>query len=157
MADSLVFPVTLDVPAEVEVAGRRWFRRPELHVTTFTPDDLAQATGLGVDELVGVGEALRDELTTVRPLRFDGRVSQVRDADGRHTLVAFCDVEGIERVYERLSALAGAQLPRPPTHVTLYTAQPGMGGIGLSTAAAVDAKAVALPAAEAARILAALG
>ena len=38
----------------------------------------------------------------------------------------------------------------PPSHVTLYTSQPGMKGIGLSTAAAVAAHSSALPAADAA-------
>jgi hypothetical protein len=156
MAESLVFPVSLDVPAEVHVGGRRWYRPPELHVTTFTPDDLAQATGLPVAELVRIGERLRDELEAERPLRFDGRMAEVGAEDGRRTLVAFCDVDGLRAVYERLSALAGRELPQPPTHVTLYTAQPGMGGIGLTTRADVEAKAVPLPAGDAQRILAAL-
>ena len=154
MSDPLVFPVAIEAPAEVHVAGRRWFRRPELHVTTFSPEGLASATGLDVDMLTLIGERLCDELTAVRPIRLDGRVSVVSDIDGRRTLVAFCDVEGLEQVYERLSAIAGRELPRPPTHVTLYTAQPGMGGIGLSTAADVAAKAVALQRTAAAKVLA---
>ena len=153
MTESLVFPVALEAPDEVHVAGRRWYRRPEFHVTTFNPDDLAAATGLGVNELGRIGARLHAELTAVRPLRFDGRASVASDPDGRRTLVAFCEVDGLEGVYRRLSALAGRELPRPPTHVTLYTAQPGMGGIGLSTQSDVETKTVALPAADASAVL----
>lgn len=157
MTESLVFPVALEAPEAVQVAGRRWFRRPEFHVTTFNPDALAAATGVGTQKLVEIAEQLHDELTTVRRIRFDGRVSAVGDPDGRQTLVAFCDVDGLEQIYVRLSALAGRALPRPPTHVTLYTARPDMEGIGLSTQADVDAKTVALPAAEARDVLARVG
>ncbi len=153
MIESLVFPVALEAAEEVQVVGRRWFRRPEFHVTTFNPEDLAAMTGMAARQLADIAGQLHDELTTERPVRFDGRVSAVADADGRRTLVAFCDVDGLEQVYVRLSALAGRELPRPPTHVTLYTAQPGMGGIGLTTEAEVQAKAVALPAADARKVL----
>ena len=156
MTESLVFPLALEAPEEVQVAGRRWFRRPEFHVTTFNRDDLAAATGIGTQKLSEVAEQLHDELTMTRPIRFDGRVSAVVDPDGRQTLVAFCDVDGLEELYVRLSALAGRELPRPPTHVTLYTAQPDMDGIGLSTQADVDAKTVALPAVDAHNVLAGL-
>ena len=152
-----MFPVALQAPEEVHVVRRRWFRRPEFHVTTFNPQDLAAATGLDAQELARIGAQLNAELTAARPLRFDDRVSAVSDDDGRRTLVAFCDVDGLEQTYERLSALAGRELPRPPTHVTLYTAQPGMEGIGLSTQRDVEAKTVALPATEAKKVLAAIG
>ena len=156
VTESLVFPVALDAPEEVQVAGRRWFRRPEFHVTTFDPGDLAAATGVGSEKLVEIAEPLRGELTMARPIRFDGRVSAVVDPDGRRTLVAFCHVDGLEDTYVRLSALAGCTLPRPPTHVTLYTAEPDMEGIGLSTQADVDAKTAALPPADAHNVLAGL-
>ena len=156
VTESLVFPVALHAPAEVHVAGRRWFRRPEFHVTTFNPEDLAAAADIAAKKLAAIAEQLHDELTMARPIRFDGRVSAVEDPDGRRTLVAFCDVDGLEEIYARLCALSGRALPRPPTHVTLYTAQPGMDGIGLSTQADVDAKAVALPAADALDVLAGL-
>jgi hypothetical protein len=74
----------------------------------------------------------------------------VHAEDGRHTLVAFCDVAGLEDVYRRVSAAVGRVLPVPPTHVTLYTSQAGMKGIGLSTAAHVAARATPLPEADAA-------
>ena len=156
MTESLVFPVALEASEEVHVAGRRWFRRPEFHVTTFNPEGLATATGLRAQRLAEIAEPLHDELTTARPIRFDGRVSAVVHPDGRQTLVAFCDVDGLEEIYARLSALAGRALPRPPTHVTLYTAQPGMDGIGLTTQADVDAKTAALSAADAHHVLAGL-
>jgi hypothetical protein len=133
--------------------GRRWFRRPELHVTTFIADDLAEATQLDEDVLVAAAGRLRDELTAVRPIGFDGRVAQARHPDGRRTLVAFCDVDGLEDIYARLSKLVGKSLPRPPTHVTLYTAQPDMKGIGLATEAAVRALTEPLAPADAAAVL----
>lgn len=156
MTESLVFSVALEAPEEVQVAGCQWFRRPEFHVTTFNPDDLAAETGIGAQKLADIAEQLHDELTMVRPIRFDGCVSTVADPAGRQTLVAFCEVDGLEQIYARLSALAGRALPRPPTHVTVYTAQPGMDGIALSTQADVDAKTVALPAADAHNVLAGL-
>jgi len=66
-------------------------------------------------------------------VRFAGRVARAWADDGRETLVAFCDVEGLAELYETLSAVAGRALPPPPAHVTLYTATPGTGGIGLAT------------------------
>jgi hypothetical protein len=150
--ESLVFPVEVDVPERLHVAGRGWFRRPELHVTTFTPGDLAGAFDVDAGALLRAGEQHRDELTRCRDIRFDGRVAHVHAADGRQTLVAFCEVAGLDEVYRRLSAAVGWSLPVPPTHVTLYTSQPGMKGIGLSTAAAVAAHATPLPAADAARL-----
>lgn len=156
MTDPLAFPVALEAADEVQVAGRRWFRRPEFHVTTFNPEDLAAATGLAAQLLADLGEQLHDELTAARSIRFDGRVSVATHADGRATLVAFCDVDGLEETYEQLSSRAGCELPRPPTHVTLYTVQPAMGGIGLSTQADVERQTVALPAADAKKVLAAV-
>jgi hypothetical protein len=147
---SYVFPVELEAPERLHLAGRDWFRRPELHVTTFTPADLADTFDVDEAALVRAGARHRDELTQCRDIRFDGHVARVHADDGRQTLVAFCDVAGLDVVYERLSASVGRALPVPPTHVTLYTAQPGMKGIGLSTAAAVAAQATTLPAADAA-------
>src|ERR671917_1248284 len=151
--ESLVFPVALDLPEQITAAGSTWFRRPELHVTTFTPDDLAAASELDVEALVRAGEEHRDELTRPRAIRFDGRVARVEAQDGRRTLVAFCDVAGLDVLYERLSADLGAQLPLPPTHVTLYTAQPGAGGIGLTTEEQVRERATLLQDADATALL----
>lgn len=148
-----MFPVALEAPEVVEVAGRTWYRRPEFHVTTFIPDDLAAATGIDEATLAAAAEAERDELEAVRPIRFDGRVAHVRAEDGRETLVAFCDVGGLEPVFARLSARVGRELPRPPTHVTLYTAAPGMKGIGLATPDDVRQRAEALPDQQAAVVL----
>ena len=146
---SLVFGVELDLPERLHVADRDWFRRPEFHVTTFTPGDLAAAFDVDAAALLRAGEQQRDELTRSRSIRFDGRIARVHAPDGRQTLVAFCDVAGLDGVYRRLSAAIGRSLPVPPTHVTLYTSQPGMKGIGLSTAAAVAAHATPLLAADA--------
>jgi len=151
--ESLVFPVALDVPASIHVDRREWFRRPEFHVTTFAPDDLAEAFGIDVAALLAAGEDHRDELTRNRAIRFDGRVARVQAQDGRRTLVAFCDVAGLDAVYRRLATAVGHALPVAPTHVTLYTSQPGMKGIGLSTAAQVGARATLLPDGDAAAVL----
>jgi hypothetical protein len=148
--ESLVFPVELDVSERLHVAGHDWFRRPEFHVTTFTPGDLADAFDVDAAALLDAGARHRDELTQSRSIRFDGRMARVHAQDGRQTLVAFCDLAGLDDVLRRLSAAVGRSLPVPPTHVTLYTSQPGMKGIGLSTADDVAAHATPLPAADAA-------
>jgi hypothetical protein len=148
--ESLVFPVELNLPERLYVAGQDWFRRPELHVTTFTPGDLADAFDVDAAALLDVGARHCNELTRSRSIRFDGRVARVHAEDDRQTLVAFCDVAGLDDVYRRLSAAVERSLPVPPTHVTLYTSQPGMKGIGLSTADDVAAQATPLPAADAA-------
>jgi hypothetical protein len=150
--ESLVFPVQLDLPGRLRVAGRDWFCRPEFHVTTFTPADLSEAFDVDAATLRDAGEQCRDELTRSRSVRFDGRIARVWAQDGRQTLVAFCDVVGLDDVYERLAAAVGRSLPVPPTHVTLYTAQPGMKGIGLTTSAHVAARATPLPEADAALV-----
>lgn len=155
-SDSIVFPVHLDAARVLELDGRTWFRRPEFHVTTFTPDDLAAATGIDEDVLADAGERHRVALEAVRPIRFDGRVAHVRAGDGRETLVAFCAVEGLPAVFDRLAAAVGRALPYPPTHVTLYTILPGMKGIGLATDAAVAARATPLGPAAAATVLGSL-
>jgi hypothetical protein len=152
-AESLVFPVALAIPEQITAAGSTWFRRPELHVTTFTPADLAAASELDVETLVRAGEEHRDELTRLRAIRFDGRVARVEAQDGRRSLVAFCDVAGLDALYERLSAGLGAQLPLPPTHVTLYTGQPGAGGIGLTTEEQVRERATPLQDTDATAVL----
>ena len=148
--ESLVFPVKLDLPGRLCVAGSDWFCRPEFHVTTFTPRDLADAFDVDAAALLHAAEQQRDELTRSRSIRFDGRIARVHAQDGRQTLVAFCDVGGLDDVYRRLSAAVRRSLAVPPTHVTLYTSQPRMKGIGLSTAADVAAHATPLPATDAA-------
>ena len=150
--ESLVFPIELELPGCLHVAGRDWFCTPEFHVTTFTPGDLADAFDIDAAAMRHAGEQRRDELTRSRSFRFDGRIARVHAQDGRQTLVAFCDVAGLDGVYRRLSAAVGQTLPVPPTHVTLYTSQPGMKGIGLSTADDVSARAVPLPEADAAAL-----
>ena len=148
--ESLVFPVELDLPERLHIAGHDWFCKPEFHVTTFTPRDLAATFDVDAEALQQAGARHRDELTRRRRIRFDGRIAHVRAEDGRRTLVAFCDVPGLDDVYRRLSAAVGRSLPVPPTHVTLYTSRPGMKGIGLSTAADVAERATPLPAQDAA-------
>jgi hypothetical protein len=148
--ESLVFPVKLDLPACLQLGGRDWFRKSEFHVTTFTPGDLADAFDVAGTALLHAGEQCRDELTRGRSIRFDGRIARVHAEDGRQTLIAFCGVGGLEDVYRQLSAVVGRTLPVPPTHVTLYTAQPGMKGIGLSTAAQVATRTTPLAEADAA-------
>ena len=73
MSESLVFDVALEVPHELRVGGRTWFRRPEFHVTTFTPDALAALSGLPEDALAALWERFRGELTAPRPVRFRRR------------------------------------------------------------------------------------
>jgi hypothetical protein len=148
--ESLVFSIELDLPERLRIGGHDWFRRPELHVTTFTPADLADAFDVDAATLLKAGEQHRDELTRSRGIRFDGRFARVHDEDGRRTLVAFCDVAGLPDVYRRLSAAVGRALAMPPTHVTLYTSQAGMPGIGLGTAEHVAARATPLPETDAA-------
>src|SRR5918997_3137404 len=108
--ESLVFGVELDLPERLRLAGRDWFRRPEFHVTTFTPGDLADAFDVDAAALLNAGERHRDELTRSRSVRFDGRFARVRAQDGRQTLVAFCDVAGLDDVYRRLSTTVGRSL-----------------------------------------------
>ncbi len=153
--DSLVFPLALRLPERVDVLGRTWFRRPELHVTTFAPGDLAEATGLDADVLLALGEEHEADLTRPRRVDFDGRVARV-EHDDRATLVAFCRVDGLPDVYRRMAEAIGRAIPLPPTHVTLYTARPGMEGIGLNTHAQVAARATLLAERDAAAVLAPL-
>lgn len=154
---SIVFPVGIDLPARITIAGRDWFRRPELHVTTFTPDDLAEAVGLPEGVIVEAAARFADELSCPRTVVFDGRVARVDREDGRRTIVAFCAlVPPLDGVYGELSAAVGRPLPPPPTHITLFTADEGRKGIGLATTAQVDAYATFLEGADLAMVVAAL-
>jgi hypothetical protein len=108
---------------------------------------------IGLEALLQAGEDYHDELTRARTIRSDGRVARVQADDGRRTLVAFCDAAGLDAVYRRLSEAVGMPLPLPPTHVTLYTAEPATKGIGLSTQAHVQQRAIPLSDADAAAVL----
>ena len=90
--ESLVFPIKLDLPGCLHVAGCDWFCRPEFHVTTFTPRDLAEALAVDVEALLHAGEQRREELTRRRASGLTGALARVHAEDGRQTLVAFCDV-----------------------------------------------------------------
>jgi hypothetical protein len=98
--ESLVFPIKLDLPGCLHVAGCDWFCRPEFHVTTFTPRDLAEALAVDVEALLHAGEQRREELTRRRVSGLTGALARVHAEDGRQTLVAFCDVAGLDDVLE---------------------------------------------------------
>lgn len=51
----------------------------------------------------------------------------------RVTVVATCDVPGLEEYFVRLNNHYGANMPLQPTHLTLYTLQPAA-GIGILSA-----------------------
>ncbi|WP_354699022.1 hypothetical protein DSM112329_04723 [Paraconexibacter sp. AEG42_29] len=135
---SLIFPVTLDLPKHLELGGTTWHCRREHHVTTFTPD-LAVAVGRPLADLIALGQRHEPALTEPRGVHFDGRAATAERDDGRRSLVAFCDVDGLAEVYAQLSADLGTPVPLPPNHVTLYSSDARDKGIGLATADAVAA------------------
>jgi len=153
-SETIIAPIDLNVAAKVQVGGQSWFRRPEFHVTTFTPDDLAEATGVPEDILVQASQKFREELSSVRGVAFDGRVACAARSDGRRSLVAFCLAPGLDEIYEKISVAVGSNIPPPITHITLYTVQPQMKGIGLTTAAQVEAYTTMLAEDEASAVLA---
>jgi hypothetical protein len=84
---------------------------------TIASGDLADAFDVDAAALLDADARHRDELTQSRSIRFDGRMARVHAQDGRQTLVAFCDLAGLDDVFRRLSAASSqpATTGRPST------------------------------------------
>jgi hypothetical protein len=145
--DSVIVPLPfLDLPRELRVCDLGWHRKTEFHVTAAHTPAIAERLGLALD-------AVWDALA---PLSLESEIGEVvlREAyyvcrrGGDRTLLVLCEVGGLDDLYRRLGRRLRAEVEPPPAHVTLYTSEPGGGGIGVHTAAQLERDCAPLPSAD---------
>jgi hypothetical protein len=148
-------PLVLErLPATLQLLDRHWSRKHELHVTMVNgPSAVVQLQRLTGEQTGDCARALADALCD-----HDGsdyaRVTKL--GEFRHatlgddeTVVEMCAVTGLEALYRDLDVRLGAQLMRPPTHITLYVrGHP----IGIATDADLRSYTHSLPSLEAGRL-----
>ncbi len=115
-----------------------FMRKTELHATI--------VGGRAQYPVRALHEALRGAALSVHPR---GVYRLVRKEE-RRSIVELADVEGLDGLYTRLEAALGVprgSIPRPPTHVTLFTAGDPRGrGIALYTQQELDELSTSLEA-----------
>lgn len=127
-------PVQIDgLPESFELFGTEWHRKKEFHVTLINGEYVAEVVGgdLDTEKLRKIfEESCQDvnfKVTSVGP-----KLS-LAEIEGRRSLVIFCTLQGLEKVYTNLEQQFGiVGIERPPTHITLYTLDNAL-GIALST------------------------
>ena len=128
---SLVVPlIVAQLPETVEVLGRHWQRKRELHLTALASRLLeppGEATGVW-DRVVRVASGRE-----LGPVRVGEELRRVRDPQhpGLETLIVMAECGGLQELIEDLSEAIGRPLPLPPAHVTLYSTDPAE-GIGIT-------------------------
>ncbi|MDX6768187.1 MAG: hypothetical protein SF051_01535 [Elusimicrobiota bacterium] len=121
----LPLPGADKLPATLTLGGETFARKAELHATI--------VGGRERHPVAALREAARGAQLSVRPR---GEYRLVRK-EARRSLIELADINGLDEFYARLEAALGAgrgSIPRPPGHVTLYTAgDPAGRGIALYT------------------------
>lgn len=152
---SVLIPLPfLSLPADLQMLGRAWRRKSEMHVTAANTTSIAERirAPLAIDADAAedaVWTALSDAShdCAVGEVVLSSRYMHVR-RDEHETLIILCGVEGLDDLYRYLGERLGTRIEPPPTHVTLYTIAGGE-SIGLHIQAELDRDSVPLGAREA--------
>jgi hypothetical protein len=132
--DGAIVYIKLRMPRQVEFAGRPFQVKGEFHVTLLGREALRQA---GLLELPSLGGAIRQ---AAHGVRFSVEVLDdflLVENDGAATIIRMCNVNGAEEFFRRFESEMGAEMARPPYHVTLYTAG-ARRGVGLGSPADLE-------------------
>jgi len=153
--ESVIVPLPfLALPRELQLLELGWHRKAEFHVTVAHTPAIAEriAPILGVDETTAADRAWRAITAAIRGAGI-GEITLREEffrieREGERTLIAMCDVEGLDDLYRRLEEGLRVAVEPPPTHVTLYTSEPGGGGIGIHSREQLERDRAPLPPAE---------
>jgi hypothetical protein len=124
------------LPDKIVVEGYELLKKREFHVSLMAVKHLAPM--LKADNPKRACETLKQDFLDfakthdLRGFRLTGEHRLVK-RDTRVTVVAMVDMPGISELFEALREKHNVAFPIQPTHITLYTLQPGA-GIGLLSA-----------------------
>ncbi len=145
----------LDIPETITVEGQTLYRKSSFHVSLVCVKDLVSANAVnGNDEVIE--QSILDcfcsaiKSIDISFLNFSGEPRLAKDGE-RVTVVALCDVSGMQELVKYFTHNLNIQLPEQPTHVTLYTLQPDA-GIGLNSPEDMRSKSTQIEVPESVRV-----
>lgn len=117
-----VLPLTIEgLPDFVDYAGSHLAIKPghEFHVSLLNGQYIKEVVGnRSDDELTSIFEKSYQNLdVSVASISPELRHCRHRDSE---SIVAMCEVTGLETIFGNLESKLQAQFERPPTHITLY-------------------------------------
>jgi hypothetical protein len=119
-----------ELPESIVVKGETLLRKTLFHVSLLCVKDLlAKKSDIEQEVLTAFCSFVLEK--DIAFLRYTGEFRFAQDGE-RKTLIALCEVAGLEAFFAGLSEKLGIDIPPQPTHVTLYTLQPDI-GIGLNS------------------------
>ena len=115
------------LPGTVEVNGEELHKKNEFHITIINrkkvSKDIASISGRDPSEVqLGLGKLLDNYIKNheIKFLGFTGEL-KLAEKDGRLSLVALCNVKGVEDYFKLIEREYGYLPPLQPFHVSLYT------------------------------------
>jgi len=122
-----------NTPDKLLINGNELYKKSEFHISIMAVVELAPL--LDPEDIERASELLKQDFldfvatNDMTQFTLTGEYRLVT-RDDRMTLVAMVDLQGIEELFEYLRRKYYIDFPTQPTHITLYTLQPGA-GIGI--------------------------
>lgn len=115
-----------DLPETVELAGEKFYKKQEFHVTVANVRAMAQEIAESGDDIEGIETAIQKILTGYlqsNSIRFEGFEDDLRLAisDERKSIAARCRMSGLEGYFDLIKKQYGKEYPLQPAHVSIYT------------------------------------
>lgn len=128
-----------ELPESVVVEGETLLRKTSFHTSLLCVKDLLAKKLDSEQEILDAFCSFVAE-KDISFIRYTGEFRFAQDGE-RKTLVALCEVAGLDAFFAELAQKLGMNISSQPTHVTLYTLQPDM-GIGLNSPEDMQSKSV---------------
>lgn len=104
-------------------------RKPELHVTLVPVGKIVDKHSMMNPNMFVEVLAMFKEFVTSRPICVVSYKNEFRfvEHNDRKTIVTMCDLENLKEFFELLNQKYSTGIELPPTHITLYTLNGGLG------------------------------
>lgn len=124
----IMLPIKVEIPAEIKVEGVTYFAKKEFHISLLAVEDYAK-TDIELDKFV----SLTKEFLKNNRVYFGKFLNEFRrvNRDYRSSVVIMVEINGLKELLDYLSENLKINIEYPPTHITLYTLENGL-GIGVN-------------------------
>lgn len=125
-----MLPVKVKIPAEINVEGVNYYAKKEFHVSLLAVENYSET-----EKII----TLTKEYLKNNDISFGKFLDEFRMAnrDDRSSVVKMVKVNGLKELLDYLSKNLKINIEYPPTHVTLYTLENGL-GIGINNKADLE-------------------
>ena len=128
--DVIALPVSLSgLPSTIEVEGYTLFLKTSFHVSLVCIGKIAEKNGIQDSKFVNKVVADFCDFIKHTSIEFQSYKNEFRFATQakERSVVVMCNISNLDRFFDYVHLKYGLSVEYPPTHVTLYTLQPGIG------------------------------